>query len=158
MPYFLVDLPISTKKGPCQAACLKQHISLQPLQAFQGESKQALNSEQAERWADSLDAYLTRVEAMHACRIRDYTSDSHSLFLRHFFSGRHPAPHLSPVPGLFLVRKEWTESVCDVNTVNTALWLQEQFPQVLFTSSEARMHSPRLQTMLVLKVHMPSPE
>lgn len=96
-----------------------------------------------------------RVEAVHVCRIRDYNPDSPCLFLRHFFLGRHPAPHLPPVPGLLSVRKEWAESVCDVDV---ALWLEEQLPQVLFTSSEARMHSPRLETMLVLKVHMPSPE
>lgn len=146
MPCFLVDLPICTRKGPHQAAFLKQHISLQPLQASQGESKESLSSALADRWADSLDAYGLRL----CMRAELEITHPHSLclFLRHFSLGRHHAPHLPTVPGLLSGRKGWRESICDLNTALTSA----------LHKSWSWTHSPSLETMLVLKVHMPPPE
>lgn len=148
MPCFSVALPICTRKGPHQAAFLKQHISLQPLQASQGESKQSLSLHQQ---IGGQIVWMPMGWGLRLCMHAELEithPDSLCLFLRHFSLGKHPAPHLLPVPGLLSGRKGWRESICDVNTASTSA----------FHKSWSWMHSPILETMLVLKVHMPPPE
>lgn len=78
--------------------------------------------------------------------------ESPCLFPETFSLGEAPAPHLTPLPELLSGRKEWRASSWEGDT---AVQPQGELLQLFFTSPGIRVHAPRLQTALMLKLRMP---
>lgn len=83
--------------------------------------------------------------------------DSPCLFPGTFSFGEASCFPPAPSTGIALWEKRMKREFPPSGRGNPGVRLQRELPQLLFASPEARMHAPRLQTVLMLKVHMPWP-